>query len=341
MENKLISFIIPVYNAEQFIEKLINNLKLINHCEIICVDDGSTDNSFQLLSQLQRDISQLIVIHQNNQGVSAARNTGIKIAKGKYISFIDADDSINIDNLKEVINLIDDSDLVFFGISDYFIYSENNVKMIHGYKDNKVITSDEFINSLGYYLNQMIIYSPCNKFYKREIILQNNICFDKKFALGEDALFNVDFFKYMKTVQFTPFDVYIYNHYYNRKDTGSTKYVPNEMEIAIYVYEHIFELVEFYQANSINNMKHIHQFIVRRISTLINGVHCSNSPLTEKQKYNFTNRIYAEQILVEAIKDYQIKMVGKKDELLLFLLRHKLRLAMYIIYKINNGLKSR
>ena len=94
-EQVVISVIIPVYNGEMYICDICKSLEeqTYKNYEVIFVDDGSTDGSYQTLNQLKKD--HYTIIHQENRGVSAARNTGIHIAKGQYIAFIDVDDTIH------------------------------------------------------------------------------------------------------------------------------------------------------------------------------------------------------------------------------------------------------
>lgn len=95
MEKYLISVIIPVYNCEKYLEKSISSLlnqTIFNRIEFIFVDDGSTDKSYEIIKKYKKLYRNFVLFHQDNMGVSAARNLGIKIANGKYIAFFDADD---------------------------------------------------------------------------------------------------------------------------------------------------------------------------------------------------------------------------------------------------------
>ena len=103
MEKVKISIIVPIYNAEQFLEKCLNSLinQTYQNLEIVCINDGSKDKSLSILKEYQKKDKRIIIIDQANQGVSEARNKGIKMATGEYICFCDADDSYK-DNFIEV-----------------------------------------------------------------------------------------------------------------------------------------------------------------------------------------------------------------------------------------------
>lgn len=93
----LVSICIPVFNAEKYISECLESLvnQTLKDIEIICVDDGSTDHSLEILKNYQKRHHNITVIHQENQGLGGARNTGIKNARGKYIGFVDADDYVD------------------------------------------------------------------------------------------------------------------------------------------------------------------------------------------------------------------------------------------------------
>ena len=96
-EDILVSIIIPVYNVEDYLERCIDSIKRQTHknIEIIIVDDGSTDRCPQLCDDYARDDSRIIVIHKENQGLGLARNTGIDVARGEWICFVDSDDYVS------------------------------------------------------------------------------------------------------------------------------------------------------------------------------------------------------------------------------------------------------
>lgn len=103
----LISVIIPVYNVKPFLARCLDSVinQTYSHLEIILIDDGSTDGSGELCDQLSQSDTRIRVIHQLNQGLSAARNSGIDSAKGEYLTFVDSDDTISLDMIEILYNL--------------------------------------------------------------------------------------------------------------------------------------------------------------------------------------------------------------------------------------------
>ncbi len=99
LNNMKISIIVPVYNVEKYLERCLDSLinQTLKDIEIICINDGSTDNSSEILKEYAKKDSRIIIINQNNQGISVARNNGMNKAKGKYIGFVDSDDWVDLD----------------------------------------------------------------------------------------------------------------------------------------------------------------------------------------------------------------------------------------------------
>lgn len=111
----LISFIVPVYNVEKYLEKCVSSLVhqqlLANDFEIILIDDGSSDGSGLLCDRLAADNRSIIVVHQNNRGLSEARNMGMKVARGRYIQFVDSDDFLEENVIPRLLKVMEERDL--------------------------------------------------------------------------------------------------------------------------------------------------------------------------------------------------------------------------------------
>lgn len=122
MENKLVSVVVPVYNAEKFLKLCVQSIldQTYKNLEVILVDDGSTDNSSTICDDIQRNDSRVKVIHKENEGAGLSRNRGIEIASGDFILFVDSDDCIKLDLIEKCVNKADgnDSTIVMFGIQN-------------------------------------------------------------------------------------------------------------------------------------------------------------------------------------------------------------------------------
>lgn len=181
-----ISIIIPIYNAEKYLEKCINSIivQSLKEIEIICVNDGSTDNSLNILADFKKKDERIRIINQDNSGASKARNVAIKNAKGKYCLNIDSDDWIEQEYLKDIYERSekDNLDILITNIIfDYLKYkvTVNDLKI----DENIVITGKEYIKKF-FYENK--IGFSWNKLIKRELYIKENIFFNEKVFLLED-----------------------------------------------------------------------------------------------------------------------------------------------------------
>ena len=134
MNNPQISIIVPVYNVEKYIRRCVESIlaQTYSAFELILVDDGSSDRCGDICDEYAEKDHRIIVIHQENHGVSAARNVGLEIAKGKYITFCDSDDEIDINYLWSLLAPPDSFDLVVEGFQ--YINSIGNTTHIEAYK---------------------------------------------------------------------------------------------------------------------------------------------------------------------------------------------------------------
>ena len=215
------TIVIPVYNAEKYLDQCLNSImyrKPID-VEVIVVDDGSTDKSFDICKKYEDLSKNIRVFHKNNTGVSDTRNFAIKKANGKYITFVDSDDFLSDDYYNVILNdLEDDKDIYFF---EYNQVLTNRKIAFHINKDN--INNKNFVEeifkdiSIGGYL--------WNKIFKLDIIKSNNIYFDKNISYCEDLLFVCSFVKYVE--KYKVIEKTLYN-YRMRKNSVSNNYVSNK-----------------------------------------------------------------------------------------------------------------
>ena len=193
-----LSVILPVYNVEKYIIdclKSINNV-LGSDCECIIIDDGSTDDSYNLCYNYVKNKAQFKLIHIDNHGVSYARNLGIQRAKGEYITFVDSDDIIKFIDLE----FLRGDNIYSLNIA---VLEEENVKF-KKFKNRKNIC-DNFIRY------PMYMNSVCNKFFKKKIIDQFNLTFDEKQYAAEDLLFLIKYLiKSKSEICYLDIDYYIY-----------------------------------------------------------------------------------------------------------------------------------
>lgn len=235
---KKVSVIIPVYNASPYIKECISSVlsQTYKNIEVICINDGSTDDSLNILSKLQKNEDRIKIINQSNKGVSVSRNVGINNSTGEYIIFIDSDDWIDSNTIETCIYEIDKKslDVILFSyiretksrsnkknIFDkgyvYFNYEDTKIlhKRIVG-PLGKELARPDYLDSLG---------TVWGKVYKSNIIKENNITFNNLSEIGtaEDVLFNIRYFNYIKNALYI--NQYFYHYRRDNTDSITTGYI--------------------------------------------------------------------------------------------------------------------
>ncbi|MBQ6787630.1 MAG: glycosyltransferase [Lachnospiraceae bacterium] len=214
MREVLVSVIIPVYNSKQYIRELLSDIlnQTYKNLEIIIVDDGSTDNSLEIINEFAQNDNRICVITTENRGPSAARNTGLDKAKGTYIRFIDADDRVLPNSINEMVKAYKENEEIDLVIGNY--RSIPSKYLVTGKKlENKVVKEEQFIDIFIEHIRAFYIGVPWNKLYKRAIIEKYKIRFHKDIMWSEDFLFNLDYFDKCKSFYLLFVDEGIYDYY--------------------------------------------------------------------------------------------------------------------------------
>ena len=170
----LVSVIIPIYNVERFLEKCLKSVisQTLKGIEIIAVNDGSTDNSARILKNISTTTNIIKIINQDNQGLSGARNTGIKAAKGEFLSFIDSDDTISPTMLEKMYNKAVNENLDMVWCRYQQVDHRGSTLYVSGSIPDQS-RGEMFKRILAAKVSTM----ACNKIFRRELFIENNILF--------------------------------------------------------------------------------------------------------------------------------------------------------------------
>ena len=201
-----ISVIVPVYNSEKYLPKCLDSLinQTFNDIEIICVNDGSTDSSAEILNHYAEKYDKIKIITQRNQGISSARNTGIEHAAGEYISFVDSDDFADETMYENLIKYLP-QELICFEAQVFPFDSKNPLqKMIINNKKGVHKITDKIIQNTNIYL--------WNKLFKTSIIKDNNIRFPNG-LIFEDFPFVWEYMLSIKNVCYVNKKYYFYRQH--------------------------------------------------------------------------------------------------------------------------------
>ena len=215
----LVSIIIPVYNAERYLEDCIESIlkQTYKNYEVLLIDDGSKDNSGNICDRYSNSNNNITVIHTENRGPSHARNTGILHAKGEWICFVDSDDTVTEHWLESYMKYAD-ADLLIQGLYVKSAKTSKNLNINAEYKLGK--ERDSLINKLSKLHGLLNFPFKC---FRSSIIQKNKILFKEGMSLGEDYVFVITFMKYSESIRCIPCCNYIYNQF---NSTLSVRFYP-------------------------------------------------------------------------------------------------------------------
>ena len=214
MSNPLVSIIVPVYNRELSVGYCINSILNLEYdnFELIIVDDGSMDNTFQICQQYADNDKRIKLISKENEGVSVARNVGIAASQGEYITFVDSDDVVLPMHLNVILR---------YSRADLILTKRSNGRLINGctvlnneeskYPDITIDNRDQIIEYLFGEYNPYVnpIYSCVDKFFLSRKIKENGLRFNEDVSFGEDQIFVLDYLRYVNSFVFNRSTTYL------------------------------------------------------------------------------------------------------------------------------------
>lgn len=319
-----ISVIVPIYNSAKNLKKCIESIlgQTYKNFELILVNDGSTDDSKEIINYYASIDNRVIPIHQKNMGVSEARNVGLKIASGEYINFIDSDDYIDKNFFENAIKKIEGFELYISGLQMEY-YEDNIISSIekYGVKDIKKLNIKELFENLNIFYPQICICGPCCKLYKSSIIKDNNIKFNKSFNYGEDTLFNLDYFSKINDIYF---DENIYYHYI-REDKNSlfSKYHSDTYEVHEFIYNKMRELMLKINCSK-NGLLNFENIYANLMLGCVHQIYKNSKDLKERK--DIINKVSNNKYLIRC------KPKDIKNYILLFLIKYKMKRILYFVF---------
>lgn len=268
-----ISVVIPVYNTSNLLKRCITSIlsQTLYDIEIIIVNDGSTDDSLNIINQYAEDDNRIIVISQPNQGLSAARNTGILKATSEYISFVDSDDEIEYNMLQTLYDILvrDNSDMVYTrGITKNLYNQEISFTHELNLLDKK---EDIFRNMLAYKLYPGAYYS----IYKKSLFLEHDILFPiQKYYEDSGTTYKLCFFA--EKISLCNIPLYIY--YYGNSNAITSNFKRKHIKDMFFI---LHDTYSFLKKNNILK-KYQMEFSTNYISRIKYLINCINNTNIEK-----------------------------------------------------------
>lgn len=341
--NSMISIIIPVYNIDTIkLKRCINSIlsQTINCYEVIIIDDGSDQIIADFLESLQNQESKFIVIHQTNQGVSAARNKGLDICQGEYVTFIDGDDWIDTLFLEQSLAIAKstNADIVIGGLriwkksinKEFKILSD--VPLIYTEKQRDIVQKymlETQENKSHPELKGLRCSGPWNKLIRKNCI--GTIRFNISTPIYEDLLFNLDVLQKAKVITVVNKVWYNYAIY---ETSAMRKYRPNGIQEQMNVIGYLKELSQ--------KNPSLKCAIARQTITClkkINECTLSHPKSTIKNKRSMWKKILNTPDVVELIAEfdvYQYPTMLLKDKIIAFIYKKRLLTLLLTINKMKN-----
>ena len=245
--DKTVSIIIPVYNSERYLNRCLDSVlsQRYTHLEVLLIDDGSTDHSLNICREYAAKDNRIRVVHQDNQGASAARNTGLDHATGEYIMFCDSDDMVSDMWVQRMINALSDEETImpFTGICDGVeqLGTKNERPEIGRLMEKSELFQNKFYFLVGFNVNTI---------FKKSIVerIQNRFrCQQDKADYNEDLLFVTEYLKNVDRLTFLGYNDYVYC---GREDSLSKKYTPYYYEKFAEKYQIWMNLIDLYADSS-------------------------------------------------------------------------------------------
>lgn len=210
-QQPLISVIVPVWNGEKYLETCLSSItgQSLADMEIIVVDDGSTDGTWPLLERLARGDGRIRILHQENRGVSEARNAGIDLSRGRYIRFVDADDRLPADSMRLLAEKAqgNDCDLVLAAYTE--VLGSRRYHRDLGRRED-IVDNDEFLRRLERLSNSFYYGVLWNKLFRGDIIREKNVRFVSGLNWGEDFAFVMSYLAHAERIGYMEAAVYDY-----------------------------------------------------------------------------------------------------------------------------------
>ncbi len=349
MRQPLISIIIPVYNVEEYLAKCLESVinQTYKNIEIICVNDGSTDNSLEILNTYAQNDNRIKVIDKDNDGISSARNTGIKVMNGEYIMFVDSDDWIDIETCEHAINTIIEYrvDVVMWSYTRE--YENNSIpKKIF---DQDILFSEIETKSkiyrrffglydfeLAHPENADAVVTVWGKLYKASLIKNNNIEFINTKEIGscEDALFNIHMFKYVKNVYY----INKYYYHYRKSNSSFTMNYKNDLYLN---WHNLYTLMERHIKENDLDDSFEKSLLNRKALNMISlGLNISSSNLSFFNRRDELKKIIDNSEIRYAIEQLDLKYFPIHWKVFFFLMKKRSYIGVLVPLNIMNRMRG-
>lgn len=325
MKDEMISIIVPVYNAELYLQECIDSIldQTYQNFELILVDDGSADNSLAICESYRIKSDKIVVVHQNNAGVSAARNKGLSLVKGEYFCFVDADDSIESVMIESLYTAIkkNEAELSICG----FKCISSNVTIERKPVAKEIYKASNIAEFVAEHYLEWLISSPWGKLYKNIKFPTRN--FDTNISLGEDLKFNIQYFEHIEKIVIINDCLYRYKEV---EDSLTKTYKKGNYTAICDIYE---TTIQYFKRTKMSidaiNLKNVNY---KLFSFCISFMSQNMLQASFKESLSFINQICNNELLQQAI--YDLPDISFTRKMYVWGIAHKFVMWLWLLSSI-------
>lgn len=323
MNQPLVSIIIPIYNAEKYLDRCITSVvnQTYGNLEIILVDDGSPDNCPSICDEWARKDKRIKTVHKKNEGAGLARNEGLDNAGGDYVLFVDSDDYIDLSAAEKCVEAFkkDNSDIVMFGRVEVKSNGETKNKPI--VTDKYFFDGEEVMQDIlpGLFISEKGFgVGVCGKMFNLAMIKESGIRFlSEREILSEDACFLLEIFKYINSVSLLDENFY---YYYQNANSFSRTYKKNLPEMNGRFLSYCLNLCEKY-GYSEKTVRHIKaRYLIYALTGMKQTV-LADIPF--KEKISLLAEQHRSKTLTESVTDDVLSLANRNSRIFWKLFRNK------------------
>ena len=316
----MVSIIVPVYKVEAYLKRCVDSIlaQTYKNLEVILVNDGSPDNCGKICNEYAKIDSRIKVVHKENGGLSSARNAGINVATGTYVSFIDSDDWVEKDFIEKLRAVLVENEADMSACT--FCRTNGDIAKRQQFSQNvEIITKNKYTNAL---LETSYAGYACNKMFKLEIFEKNNLKFDESIFNGEDFPFVLEYLQHVNKIAFIKQDLY----YYYFRETGimQTIRLTERFVTLLVAREKAMGFLKEKQESCYDLCKASYLDILCKIKFMA---------MADKQKHSEIYHLTQEKIKNNKKGLFRLKKVPVKNKIKLFLMINFSKIVAKLYYK--------
>ncbi|MFJ7680009.1 glycosyltransferase family 2 protein [Peribacillus sp. NPDC097198] len=338
-----VSIIVPIYNAEKYLSQCVESLvcQTYTNIEIILINDGSTDNSSTICEMFAQNDNRIRTIHQQNKGLSGARNAGIEVSSGDFIMFVDSDDWIESNTCEEAVKYSQtfNADIVFWSYTREYSDTALVKKVINTKNDVEIFNKSEvkfklhrrimglIEDEMRYPENMDSLVTAWSKLYRRNILKNNEIEFiDTRIIGTEDALFNLYAFGFCERA------VYINKELYHYRKTNLNSITKVQQADLYEKWKNLFIYMKRYI--EINSLEEIYTTALNNricLSIVGLGLNILNSNHSTRNRITLLSDILNDELYTSAYANLKLKHFDLKWRIFFFLAKYKKISLLYLM----------